>query len=460
LIGPGRRYHLVGIGGSGMSGLAAVLMAEGVTVSGSDLNDNCEIDTLRRAGAEIHLGHDAAWIHRGLDGVIVSSAIDSQNVEVAAAERQAVPVVRRLHAVGEILGKYRSIGVAGTHGKSTTTAMAATILRETGGDPSYLIGAQCPWLAGNARLGRGEWFVAEVDESDGLFVGIAPTVAVLTNIGKDHLQTYPDLPAIRRAFLRYMEHAERTVLSLDDKNVRALRPYAPGALTVGIDATDAALRATGLRFDRFRSEFDLTLHGVRIGRAVLPAPGEHNVRNALCAVGAALLAGVDPGDAVGALSAVHLPHRRFELLEENGVTVVDDYAHLPDEIEATLRAIRSGWPSRRIVAIFQPHRYSRTKALSEEFGRAFREAHTVVVTAIYPACERPLPGVSSNAIVAAIAAETESDLYSIPGKEEVVTFLRSYIEPGDFIISFGAGDIWTVTEALSNVLKEGAFCRA
>jgi UDP-N-acetylmuramate--alanine ligase len=380
-----------------------------------------------------------------------------KNVEVQAAQQRKVPVVRRLHALASLLQGYSSIGIAGTHGKTTTTAMVATILSEVGEDPSYLIGAHCAGLGGNARLGRGEFFVTEVDESDGLFLALHPTIGVLNNIGRDHLNTYRDLSAIVASFTQYIRQSDQAVLAIDDKNVCELAKHVSSALTVGLDRR-AELRATQIRHHHFHSLFDLVYRGKRIGSVFLPAPGDHNVRNALCAIGAAFLAGVPLADAASALASFRLPHRRFQLLEENGVTVVDDYAHLPAEIEVTLQAIRAGWKKRRIVAVFQPHRYSRTLAIGSEFGGAFRLADTVIVTPIYPAYEPPIPGVSSQSIVSAIARSAGVQPYLIHDKEEVVSFLKGYIEPGDFIISFGAGDIWTVTEELSCFLKEGSFC--
>jgi UDP-N-acetylmuramate--alanine ligase len=335
--------------------------------------------------------------------------------------------------------------------------MTATVFRELGLDPSYLIGAHCPHLGGNAHLGRGRWFVAEVDESDGLFTAIRPTIAVLTNVGRDHLSTYHHVEAIRAAFLRYVLQADRAVLSIDDPQVKEFARLVPGALTVGFHP-EAELRADGVMHDRFDSSFELWYQGERLGSYRLPAPGAHNVRNALCALGAAIVAGADPKAAASALRFVALPHRRFEVLEENGVTVVDDFAHTPEEVEATLNAIRTGWPGRRIVAVFQPHRFSRTRILGREFGKAFREADIAVVTSIYAACEVPVPGVSSSEIVEGIARKTEAAVYSIPNKDRVIAFLQEIIRPGDFIISFGAGDIWTVTEELAHFLEQGRFC--
>jgi UDP-N-acetylmuramate--alanine ligase len=411
---------------------------------------------LRRDGAAIELGHDAHHVDRPLDGVVVSSAVSPSNVEVVAARKREIPVLFRLHALASLLSRYQSIGIAGTHGKSTTSAMTATILREAGWDPSFLIGAHCPALGGNARRGDGDWFVAEIDESDGHFVSVCPSIAVVTNIGKDHLQTYRSVHEIERAFRRYAMQADGAVLAVDDPRVARLAAMMPAALTVGIDPR-ARLRAEHITHHRFSTHFDLVLEGACIGRVRLPAPGLHNVRNALCALGAAARAGVDLHRAVKALGSFSLPHRRFELLEENGVTVIDDYAHLPEEVEATLGAIRSGWPDRRVVAVFQPHRYTRTRDMGSEFGAAFAGADLAIVTSIYAACEPPLPGVSSRIVADAIRERTKADVHSIPDKASVLSFLETNVAPGDFIASFGAGDVWTVTESLAAFLTDGRF---
>ena len=301
--------------------------------------------------------------------------------------------------------------------------------------------------------------MTEVDESDGLFLAIHPTIAVLNNIGRDHLGTYHTLERIKESFRSYILQAERAVLTIDDANVREIAADHPSALKVGVHP-DADLRAVNISHYHFHTTFDLIHHGENVAHVFLPAPGDHNVRNALCAIGAANMAGVPFADAAEAIANFQLPKRRFQLLEENGVTVVDDYAHLPEEIEVTLQAIRAGWTNRRIVAVFQPHRYTRTQAIGSEFGAAFRLADTVVVTPIYPAYETPIPGVTSQRIVDSISRNTGSDPLLIHDKEKVLSFLKGYIEPGDFIISFGAGDIWTVTTSLSRFLEEGSFCTA
>ncbi len=452
----GSRVHLVGVAGIGMSGLATVLFSQGIRVTGSDLQSNRETQILQSQGARIHLGHSAEHVGSDLDALIVSSAIPSDHEEVLAAKRNGIPVIPRLVAVSNILKKHRSVGVAGTHGKTTTTAMIATILKDRGHRPSYLIGADCPALGGNACLDTGEWFVAEVDESDGLLVNVQPDIAVLTNIGKDHLQTYAGLEDIEQTFTQYLNKATKQVLCIDDPRVARLADQFPNAIRVGIEVP-ADIEARHLGFDQWNTSFDLYSNGDRVDRVVVPAPGRHNVRNALCALAAATLTGLPISAAIRGLREFRLPHRRFELLEENGVTVVDDYAHLPEEIEASIQAIRSGWPGRRIVAVFQPHRYSRTKALGEEFGPAFSGADAVFVNPIYSACEVAIPGTTSMTVVDAIRRESTSAAQLIETKEQTVQALESFIEQGDFIISFGAGDVWKVTERLAEILESGTF---
>ena len=440
-----------------MSGLATVLAARGAAVSGSDLCENHETAVLRMQGAQIHRGHNANMITGDLDRVIVSSAIPADHEEVMEARRHKIPVVPRLRVVAELLEQHRSIGVAGTHGKTTTTAILASLLAHTGRHPSYLIGADCPSLGGNARWDRGDWFVAEVDESDGLLVEVASEVAVLTNIGKDHLQTYQDIESIERVFFQYLQKSRQQVLCVDDPRVARLSKRFPACRTVGVDRR-AEFSARNIVYDRWTTGFDLYQRERLVVRNVtLPAPGKHNVRNALCALVAAQLAGVSLAEATQSLCEFRLPRRRFELLEENGVTVVDDYAHLPEEIEATLAAIRTGWPGRRIIAVFQPHRFSRTQLIGDEFGAAFSEADVVLVTPIYAACEQEIPGVSSSRVAIAVRCQTQCAVLETRGMDDAVSHLEAAIRPGDFIISFGAGDVWQITDRLAQILTDGHF---
>lgn len=458
ILGNGR-YHFVGIGGSGMSALAAVMLAGGARISGSDLRDTEEAEALRRAGVSVTVGHDEANIGDGLDGVIVSSAVASDNIEVQSAMRRHVPVVRRLHALGGLWQARRSLGVTGTHGKTTTSAMLATILRQAGEDPSFVIGARCPHLGGNAHLGGGEFFVAEVDESDGVIVDLSADVAVVTNIGCDHLSTYGSIDGVIRGFLRFLERCDQVVLNIDDHRLAGLLDRLPGCIRVGTDM-EADVRATGIVQHEFDTWFDLWIRGERCGRVCLPAPGVHNVLNALCAAGGAIAAGMTADRIIAGLEAFRRPQRRFQLLEQNGVIVVDDYAHLPEEVSATLDAIRSGWPSRRVVTVFQPHRYSRTAWMADAIGSAFRRADLVIVAPIYAAGEDPIPGVSTQCVVDAIRRETQAETYCMGSADEILPFLKTKIRQGDFLISFGAGDISRVTEQLSADLEEARFCAA
>lgn len=458
IVGNGR-YHFIGIGGSGMSALATVMLAGGARISGSDLRSTEEAEALKRAGVPVTFGHDEANIGDGLDGVIVSSAVATDNVEVQSAMKRRVPVVRRLHALGGVWRAGRSLGVTGTHGKTTTSAMLATILRQAGKDPSFVIGARCPHLGGNAHLGRGDLFVAEVDESDGVIVDLSADVAVVTNIGCDHLATYGSIDGVARGFSRFLERCGQAVLNVDDQRVADLADRFPKRITVGTNI-DADVRATSIIQREFDTWFDLWIRGKRCGRVRLSAPGVHNVRNALCAAGGAVAAEMSPEQIVEGLEAFRRPQRRFQLLEQNGVIVVDDYAHLPEEVSATLDAIRSGWPSRRVVAVFQPHRYSRTAWMGDAIGAAFHRADIVVVAPIYAAGEDPIPGVTTQCVVDAIRRETNAETYSMDCADEIVPFLETKIRRGDFLISFGAGDISRVTEQLSADLEEARFCAA
>ncbi len=455
IVGNGR-YHFVGIGGSGMSALASVMLAGGAQITGSDLRDTEEAAALREAGVRVTVGHDEANIGEGLDGVIISSAVTTDNVEVQSAMRRRVPVVRRLHALGVVWQTGRSLGVTGTHGKTTTSAMLATILRQAGEDPSYVIGARCPHLGGNAHLGRGELFVAEVDESDGVIVDLSADVAVITNIGCDHLSTYGSIDGVIQGFSRFLERCDQVVLNIDDPRVADLSSRLPKYLSVGT-RSDADVRATRIMQREFNTWFDLWIRGKRCGRVRLPAPGVHNVLNALCAAGGATAVGITAEQIIDGLEAFCRPRRRFQLLEQNGVVVVDDYAHLPEEVSATLDAIRAGWPSRRVVAVFQPHRYSRTAWMADAIGAAFRRADLVVVAPIYAAGEAPIPGVTTQCVVDAIRRETLAETYSMESADDIVPFLKTKIRKGDFLISFGAGDISRVTEQLSADLEEARF---
>jgi UDP-N-acetylmuramate--alanine ligase len=452
----GRRWHLIGVGGSGMSGLARLLLGGGATVSGSDLVEGAEVAALRALGARIHIGHDPEHVPDDVDGVIVSSAIPDDNREIVAARARGFRIVPRLDALGAILASHRSIGVAGTHGKTTTAAMVATILRFAGYQPSHYIGEHCPGLGCRSGTDSGSWFVAEIDESDGRFCSLHPEIGVVTNIDTDHLMTYGSMGALRGAFDAFARGVGRGVLGIDDPRVRAIAERCPEAMTAGF-SKDAHVRCT--RVDRRGASwrFLLEVGGRRVGWVPLPAAGEHNVRNALCAIAAAAAAGVPAAIAAWALTRFVRPSRRFEVLHRGSITVVDDYAHHPRAVQATVATARSVWVDRRLVCVFQPHRYSRVRRLADGFSTCFAGSDTAVVTDIYAAGERPLPGATVDRILDAVAGGTPSvDLHHVSGAPALRRFLRTTLEPGDVLLGLGAGDLTTVVHEVARELSRTA----
>lgn len=431
-----------------MSSLAKVLQARGWQVSGSDLVASQRTAELERLGIKVALGHREENLN-GAELVVFSSAIARENVELAAARRRGLPLLPRLEMLRKLAAEREALGVAGTHGKSTTTAMLAFLLERAGGlAPSFLIGASCPALGGNARWREGRHLVAEVDESDGYFTELALDLAVITNIGVDHLNNYGCAEAVYRAFRRFAERSKRLILNNDDGPSRRLRAeLGPASLTFGI-AQKADLIATQIGQQELNTVFKLIFHGTEVGEVLLPAPGRHNVHNALAALLAGWESGLGFAQMIRALQGFTLPERRFQVLHQDGVVIVDDYAHLPEQIEASLMAVRTGWRPRRVVAIFQPHRFSRMGSISARFVHSFDSVDRLIVTPIYPAGEPPLPGVDVTSLVRALRARGKRVEY-IADQEEIIAALRREIRSGDFLISFGAGDLWRVSRSLA-----------
>jgi UDP-N-acetylmuramate--alanine ligase len=429
-----------------MSALARVLWEGGFKVTGSDICENQRIKALKALGIKIYLGHHPSNL--GLAKTVVfSSAIESDNVELKTAQRRGIEIVSRLEMLSRLMEGKFSIGVAGTHGKTTTTAMIATLLQRSGLDPTFIIGAPTPCLGGNAKLGVDPILVAEIDESDGRFRKITPQIAVITNIGTDHLNNYKNEEAILVGFIDFVGGSERVILCADDERTKMIRKWVKNPLTFGIK--DGDLQAKNIMINSFHTSFDLVFCGQVKGRIDLPAPGRHNVYNALAAMLACLEIGLDFGEMRAIWKDFTLPERRFQILREDSVIVVDDYAHLPEEISANLEAIREGCSPGRVVAVFQPHRFSRTKYINGGFGGAFDLADIVVVTDIYPAFEEPIPGVDAKIIVEAIRDRKKVKSVYYISKEKILPFLQKRMQPGDFIIGFGAGDIWKVTHRLA-----------
>ncbi len=436
-----------------MSGLAKVLHARGWEVSGSDIAKSRRVKELVDLGIRVSFGHR----EENLDGaelVVFSSAIPRENVELAAAKRRGLPVLPRLEMLKQLLKEREALGVAGTNGKSTTTAMLAFLLDRAGLAPSFLIGAACPALGGNARWSQGRHLVAEIDESDGYFTELELDLAVITNIGIDHLSNYGSPEAVYRAFRSFAQRSRRLILNSDDGPSRRLRGElgrAREVLTFGLERP-ADLMAMGVEQHGFITRFRPVFRGEELDEILLPAPGRHNVTNALAALLAGWTVGLEFARMTWALRDFTLPERRFQVLHSDQVMIIDDYAHLPEEIEANLVAIRAGWRPRRVIALFQPHRFSRIRDI--DFAHSFGLVDRVIVTEIYPAGEPPIPGVDVTRLVRALRQEGKRVDY-IPDKEEIVTLLRGELRPGDFLISFGAGDLWEVSHRLASSLEKG-----
>lgn len=406
---------------------------------GSNIEANFRTAELSQLGIPVSLGHAASHV-KDASTIVYSSAIPADNVEIKEAKRRGLTLWHRQQALADLANRHRTIGVAGTHGKTTTAVMAATLLKEAGCDPSYLIGAGCPGLQGHAHWGKSQSLVLEVDESDGRFLQLTPALAVITNIGLDHLDHYHDQQDILDNFTQYLAQSEQAVLCLDDPNCRSLLERFPRALSFGFDP-EADLVAESVVQQDFHTYFSLNFRGKCLGRVHLPVPGRHNVLNALAALLAGWHAGLSFSEMMPLVSRFQLPERRFEVLAKNGIMIVDDYAHLPEQIEANLKAIRANWKKGRIIALFQPHRFSRMRYMGARFGPAFAEADLVGVTDIYPAFETPLPGIDARQIVSAVARHTPEARY-LPQNGDVADFLQRAVRPGDFVIGFGAGDLW------------------
>lgn len=443
-----KNVHFVGIGGIGMSGLAEVLATGGVHVTGCDLKRSPATDLLESRGVSVLIGHDAAHLD-GVDLVVTTAAVRGPNAEVDAARERGTRIVRRAELLGGIVNAKRAIGVSGTHGKTTTSAMMAMILEDAGLDPTVLVGGMVRNLGTNAKAGQGAFLVVEADEYDRTFHHLHPEVAIVTNIEADHLEYYGSLEAIDEAFRVYLEGVRpggAIVGCIDDAHVASLFEggFMPPAGTTVVRyglSPGADVRATNIEYSGRGSSFEIP----GLGWFKLFVPGEHNVRNALAAIATARYLGVDAETIAVALSRFLGVDRRFQVLGScNGAVVVDDYAHHPTEIRATLDAARRGYPDRRLVALFQPHLYSRTQELAREFGEALRIADVSFVVPIYAAREEPIPGVSSLLISDAVAGVEFLD-----GSNAVVaSVLRGRLAPDDIFIAMGAGDVHEIASEL------------
>ena len=453
------RLHLIGIGGIGMSALAQILLARGVGVSGSDAQQSDITAQLSRRGAAITIGHRAEAV-MGADRVVISDAIHEDNPELAEARARGLPVLRRSQLLAELMEGRRGIAVSGTHGKTTVTAMVGAILAEAGMDPTVTVGGVYPPLGGNARVGEGEWFVAEACEAYESYLDLSPEIAVITNIEPDHLdhhKTVQHLLASFGEFLRRITPGGCAVLCADRPELVGAHGYAPllrerEMITYGLSA-DAAVRGAEATAEGLSGRCRLWVRGRDEGELGVGIPGVHNVANALGAVACGLRAGAPVEAAKKALASFHGAERRFQVLgHPGGITVVDDYAHHPTEIAATIATARAAFPGRRLLAVFQPHLYSRTRDFADGFAETLSRADLIALVSIYPAREAPIAGVSIGMIADLLRARGKDVPWQL-AKEEVVIRLVPHLKPGDVVLVMGAGDITECAHRLAEHLS-------
>lgn len=459
-----QRIHFVGIGGSGMGGIAEVLVNLGYGVQGSDLKSNAVTRRLESLGAHVVYRHAASNI-AGADVLVVSSAVSADNPELVAAHAHRIPVVQRAEMLGELMRFRYAIAVAGTHGKTTTTSMVASLLAEGGLDPTFVIGGRLKSAGTNARLGTGRYLVAEADESDASFMHLQPMIAIVTNVDADHLATHDgDFERLKQSFVDFLHNLPfygLAVLCADNAEARSLIPrIARPVITYGIEAA-ADVRAINIMRHGMQSAFDV----VRPGKALLPVrlnlPGTHNVLNALAAIAVATELEVSDAAIQSALAQFQGIDRRLQQYGDvetpaGRVTIVDDYGHHPTEIAATLEAIRQGWAGRRIVLAFQPHRYSRTRDLLDDFARVLAEVDALVVTEVYAAGEAPIVGADSTALCRAIRSRGSVEPILVKTVEQLPQTLARIVRDGDVIVTMGAGSIGGVPAELTQALAKGA----
>jgi len=452
MYGKIERIHFVGIGGIGMSGIAEVLLNLGYKVSGSDLRSSDTTERLAALGGEIHIGHAAGNV-KSADVVVISSAVHDDNPEVVEAKAMHVPVIPRAEMLAELMRMKYGIAIAGTHGKTTTTSMAASILGHAGIDPTIVIGGKLNAIKTNARLGQGKFLVAEADESDGSFLVLSPTIAVVTNIDADHLDHYQGgIDEIKDTFVEFINKVPfygLAVLCLDDRNICEILPRVKKRYITYGRSSQADIRATHVRHEGFNTSFVVHYKGYRLGEVSFPMPGPHNVLNAMACIAVAMELDIPFDQIQEGFAQFGGVGRRFTVKgEPQGIMVVDDYGHHPAEIRATLAAARQGWPERRIVAAFQPHRFTRTHELFDEFVTAFYDADVLVLTDVYAAGEQPIKGADAERLSNEIRRHGQKDVTYIGDREQIPAYLAGVVREGDIVITLGAGNIWQQGEEL------------
>jgi UDP-N-acetylmuramate--alanine ligase len=445
-----QQIHFVGIGGAGMSGIAEVLLTIGYKVTGSDLQESETVKRIRSLGGIVFIGHAASNIGTA-QVVVISSAVSPTNPEVVAAKAKLVPVIPRAEMLAELMRLKYGVAIAGAHGKTTTTSLVAHVLAQGGLDPTIVIGGKVNALGSHARLGRGELLVAEADESDGSFLKLSPTIVAVTNMDREHLDHYGTMERLHQAFVEFINKIPfygLAVLCIDDPQLVAMLPSLTKRFqTYGL-AQGAELQGADIELQERTAQFTARLKGEDLGRFRVAMPGVHNVRNALAAIAVGLELGVPVVQIALALESFTGVERRFQIVgEKGGITMIDDYGHHPTEIKATLAAAKGG-SKRRLVVLFQPHRYTRTQDLVDEFAVAFHQADLLFLTEIYPAGESPIPGVTGERLAQTIQGSGGPPLTYVSRKEELVEKVLPQLRSGDMVLTMGAGDIWKTGRAL------------
>ncbi|MBK9247768.1 MAG: UDP-N-acetylmuramate--L-alanine ligase [Ignavibacteria bacterium] len=447
--------HFVGIGGIGMSGIAEILVSQGFTVSGSDAVQSESTDYLATIGAKIIIGHAPSNIDSA-EVVVYSSAVNVlENPETLEAINRKIPLIRRAEMLAEVARLNYCLAIAGTHGKTTTTSMCGLVLMKAGIDPTVLVGGRLRGLGGtNARLGKGKWTVVEADEYDRSFLQLSPTIAIINNVEAEHLDIYGSLDEVKNAFVEFANKTPFygfTAVGLDDTGVKDILPrITKKIVTYGI-SPHADIRATNITAENRSTHCTVIANDIPLGELTINIPGIHNIKNALAAVTVGLQLGIEYDVIRQAIAEFSGVYRRFEIKGEfDGVLIVDDYAHHPTEVRATLSAARAGWKDRRIVCVFQPHTYTRTRDFLKEFGQSFDDADVLVVLDIYAAREKPIEGLTGESIAKAARQSGHKNVRYCQSKEEATEFLQTFVREGDLLLTLGAGDVWKITNHLMN----------
>lgn len=449
--------HFVGIGGIGMSGIAELLLNLGYRVSGSDVVASDITENLKRLGGSVFLGHRAEHVEDA-DVVVISSAISKDNPELAAARQASIPVIPRAEMLAELMRLKFSVAVAGAHGKTSTTSLVAAVLAAGGYDPTVVIGGRLRSIGKNAVLGQGDFIVAEADESDGSFLKYSPTIAVVTNIDREHLDFYRDMAHIQECFLEFIDRIPfygLAVVCLDNEGIQNILPRIQKRLITYGTNPQADFSARKIVSEGMKTRFQVDFRGKTLGQFVLNLPGKHNVTNAMASIAVGMELGIGYDVLQGALGQVQGVQRRLEIKgEAAGITIVDDYGHHPTEIRTTLDTLRTCWPERRAIVVFQPHRFTRTRALFEEFSRSFYLSDVLLILPIYPAGEKPIEGVHARDLAASIQDHGHRNVRYAEHAAEAVDELCKIVRSGDIVLTLGAGDVWKIGESLFAALQQ------